>query len=200
MSSSISSTPLVTEAVTESELAQARLCLQQSQDAIVGATRGVSQAQAIFKPDARTWSITETLEHVVAVQERVLGPVWEQLKAAPPCGEDRDCRVVDAFILDRFPSRLKKFAGPGALQPTGSLPLSEGVDRVIANTRRLAELLESTPDLRQHAVESLPLKALSQDRYRAMDGYQWILANAAHTERHAKQILEIKAQPDFPSH
>jgi hypothetical protein len=31
-----------------------------------------------------------------------------------------------------------------------------------------------------------------------MDGYQWILAAAAHTERHAKQMLEVKADDDFP--
>jgi hypothetical protein len=31
-----------------------------------------------------------------------------------------------------------------------------------------------------------------------MDGYQWILAAAARTERHTKQILEVKAEAGFP--
>jgi hypothetical protein len=31
-----------------------------------------------------------------------------------------------------------------------------------------------------------------------MDGYQWILAAAAHAERHTKQILEVIANAAFP--
>ncbi len=31
-----------------------------------------------------------------------------------------------------------------------------------------------------------------------MDGYQWVLAAAAHTERHAKQMLEVIAEDTFP--
>ena len=62
----------------------------------------------------------------------------------------------------------------------------------------LAASLES-PDLRQHAVEALPLKAISKGEYDKMDGYQWILAAAAHTERHTKQILEVRADANFPA-
>jgi hypothetical protein len=32
-----------------------------------------------------------------------------------------------------------------------------------------------------------------------LDGYEWILAAAAHSERHTKQILEVKADPNFPA-
>jgi hypothetical protein len=32
-----------------------------------------------------------------------------------------------------------------------------------------------------------------------MEGYQWILAATAHTERHTKQILEVMADSAFPS-
>ena len=69
---------------------------------------------------------------------------------------------------------------------------------MIKNQADLAEYLESTPDLREHATEAVPLKAVSNGAYDLMDGYQWILAAAAHTERHTKQILEVKANPAFP--
>ena len=32
-----------------------------------------------------------------------------------------------------------------------------------------------------------------------MDGYQWILTAAAHVERHTKQMLEVRADPNFPT-
>ncbi len=31
-----------------------------------------------------------------------------------------------------------------------------------------------------------------------LDAYEWVLFIAAHSERHTKQILEVKADPNFP--
>ena len=31
-----------------------------------------------------------------------------------------------------------------------------------------------------------------------LDAYEWLLFVAAHSERHTKQILEVKADPNFP--
>jgi hypothetical protein len=68
----------------------------------------------------------------------------------------------------------------------------------LTNYARLTELLES-PDLRQHMIEAPPIKAVSKGAFDSMDGYQWVLAAAAHTERHTKQILEVKADAKFPA-
>jgi len=85
------------------------------------------------------------------------------------------------------------------VRPAGRWPYAEATARLLRNYESFAEYLESTPDLRQHALPSRPLKAVSNGEFDSMDGYQWILGAAAHTERHAKQILEIKADPNFPS-
>jgi hypothetical protein len=52
---------------------------------------------------------------------------------------------------------------------------------------------------KQHVTDAPPLKAFSKGAYDSMDGYQWVLGAAAHTERHTKQILEVKADPNFPA-
>jgi hypothetical protein len=31
-----------------------------------------------------------------------------------------------------------------------------------------------------------------------LDGYEWILFIAAHSDRHTKQIKEVEADPNFP--
>jgi hypothetical protein len=31
-----------------------------------------------------------------------------------------------------------------------------------------------------------------------LDGYEWVLFISAHSERHTKQIDEVKADPTFP--
>ncbi len=52
------------------------------------------------------------------------------------------------------------------------------------------DFLKKTPALREHAVDS-PLG-------KKLDAYEWILFISAHSERHTKQILEVKADPNFP--
>jgi hypothetical protein len=47
--------------------------------------------------------------------------------------------------------------------------------------------LRSTPDLREHAIDS----PIGQP-------WHWVLFISAHCERHNKQILEVKADPNFP--
>jgi hypothetical protein len=49
--------------------------------------------------------------------------------------------------------------------------------------------LKTSADLRQH---------VSDGPFGSMDAYEWILFIGAHSERHTKQILEVKAAPDFP--
>jgi hypothetical protein len=50
--------------------------------------------------------------------------------------------------------------------------------------------LKDTPGLRAHAMAD-PMGT-------KMDGYEWILLIAAHSERHTKQILEVKADAKYP--
>lgn len=76
--------------VTTSDLDRARTYLQQTQDMVVGATKGLSSAQWNFKPAADRWSIAEIVEHIVLAQELVLGPVREELAKAPAPGERDD--------------------------------------------------------------------------------------------------------------
>jgi len=185
--------------LTPSEIEQARLYLDQTRNGVIGATKGLSEAQRKFKPAPDRWSIAEIVEHIVVVQELVLGPIREQLAKSPVVTADRDYKQIDAVIVNQLPDRLQKFQAPEMLRPTGRWEPSVALDRLVKNYARLSEYLDSTPDLRQHQVDAPPLKAVSKGAYDSMDGYQWVLGAAAHTERHTKQILEVKADPDFPA-
>jgi hypothetical protein len=185
------------QTVTTSELEHARVYLQQTRDGALGATKGLTQAQWSFKPAPDRWSIAEIVEHMVLVQDFVLGPVRQQLAKAPAAGP-RDDHRVDAIVIDQLPDRTAKFQAPEFVRPTGRWIPAVAMDRLLKNYAQLTEYLEKTPDLRQHAVDAPPLKAVSKGAYDTMDGYQWILAAAAHVERHTKQILEVKADGNFP--
>jgi len=185
--------------LSSTELDQARAYLQQTRSLAVGATRGLSDAQWKFKQSADRWSIVEIVEHMVLAQDLILGPVRQQLVQAPAPAAERDTRQIDSILVNQFPDRLVKFKAPEPLAPTGRVSAGAAMDRLLSNYAKLSELLEKDPDLRRHAVEAAPLKALSKGRYDSMDGYQWILAACGHVERHVKQILEVKADPNFPA-
>ena len=186
------------EWLTEQELEQARLFLQQTRSAVIGATKGLSEPQWRFKPAPDQWSIAENLDHIVVVQERVLGPILSQLASAPAPWANRDYKAVDAIVIHQFPTRLAKFPAPEFVRPVDQIVPMELLDRLKTNYIRLMDYIESTPGLRQRTGQAAPLKAVSKGAYEVMDGYQWVLAAAAHTERHAKQMLEVISDDNFP--
>jgi hypothetical protein len=183
--------------LTSADLSQGRFFLEQTRDGLTGSAKMVTSAQWTFKPGAERWSIAEIVEHVIAVQERVIGMIRQQLASAPMPPPEQDCAVVDSIVIHQFPNRLSKFPSP--MPSTAQLSKVEALRRYADNCAALTEMLAATPGLREHALDSPPLKAVSKGEYSVMDGYQWILAAAAHAERHTKQILEVIADDAFPA-
>lgn len=184
--------------ITSAEIDHARGYLREAELGVIGATRGMSDAQWKFKPAPDRWSAAEIVEHMVLVQELILGPVRTQLAQAPAPGQ-RNTKLIDSAVQTQLPDRSSKFQAPDVLKPTGRWTPSEALVRLKENDAKLVAYLETTPDVRQHAIEALPLKAVTKGAYDQMDGYQWVLGSAAHTERHTKQLLEVKADPNFPA-
>jgi len=173
--------------------------IQDSRNGLITATDGLLPAQWDFKPSPECWSIAEIVEHLVVTNELILGPVCDRLASAPPPPADHDRQTIDELIVTAFPDRAKKFKGPQFLCPTGRWMPAEALGRFNETCDRLAAFVESAPGLREHAVDSPPLKAVSNGAYQFTDGYQLMLAMGAHIERHTRQILEWKADAGFPA-
>ena len=184
--------------LTVEELEQAGQFLKLTEAAVIGATKGLTGAQWRFKPAPDRWSIGENLDHIVIVQELVLGPILSQLAEAPPPANGWDYQLVDSIMIHQFSTRLTRFPSPESVVPQGSSAPAELLQRFAANCTRFVEVLETTPGLRQHAIDAPPLKAITKGAFGVADGYQWILAAAAHTQRHVNQMLEVMADPGYP--
>jgi hypothetical protein len=94
------------------------------------------------------------------------------------------------MILAAIPDRSRRAQAPQPVVPTGRWTPAETLDHFLKSRASTIEFLQSTPDLRQHVTDS-PLK-------QPLDAYEWLLFMGAHSERHTKQILEVKADPAFP--
>jgi hypothetical protein len=180
-------------------LEQARQYFAFTRSRLVEVTAGLSEAQARFKPAADRWSIAEILEHLAVVHERVLARLLGELPQAPAPEPGRDAQMLDALVLEKIPDRSIKAKAPDFIHPTGLVPPEEALDRIFRSYERLSEFLESTPDLREHVMDSPPLRVVTNGAHSTVDGYQWALTAAAHDERHVRQILELKAGAGYPA-
>ncbi len=178
------------QALTQTDRERGMAYLQQTRDGVVAATKGLSEAQMKFKPAADRWSVAETLEHIALVEDLIFQNVTEKIMKAPPGAADRDTAKIDAMVLAVIPDRSRKAQAPPPVVPTGRWTPAETLDHFLKSRAKTVAFLEATPDLREHVAES-PLK-------QPMDAYQWLLFMGAHSERHTKQILEVKADPAFP--
>src|ERR1051326_3554087 len=181
------------------EVEQARQYFAQTRSRVVAATSGLTEAQWRFKPAPERWSIAEIVAQMAIVHGRVLARIMYPLHqgAAPEPG--RDSQMMDALVLEKIPDRSIKANAPEFIHPTGKVAPEESLERIFADYERLVELLESRSDLREHILESPPLRVVTQGAHTTMDGYQWALTAAAHDERHVRQIEELKASPGYPA-
>jgi DinB superfamily len=164
--------------------------LEQTRDGVVAATKGLSEAQLTFKPAPDRWSIAQVLEHITVVEGAIYGNVTENIMKAPPGAPDRDTAKIDAEVFAMVPDRTHKVKAPEQFVPNGRWPATDTLDQFLKTRARTIAFFESTPDLRAHVG--------GQGFLGPLDAYEWIMFTAAHSARHTKQILEVKADPNFP--
>lgn len=178
-------------ALSQAERDSAVKYLESTKVGVQQATKGLSAAQWNFKSAPDRWSVAEVTEHIAAAEDYLMGMVTTQVMKAPARTEAEDLKTLDDAVLSKIPDRTVKAKAPEPLVPTNRYGTPQASLKHFVDSRaKTEEFLKSTSDLRDHAVDS-PLG-------KKLDGYEWILFIAAHSERHTKQILEVKADPNFP--
>lgn len=176
--------------VTQAEKEKALQYLESTKKGVLEATKGLSEAQWNFKPAPDRWSVAQVMEHIAAAEDFILETAKEKVMTAPAGEPGRDVRKTDEAVLMMVPDRSHKAQAPEPLVPSNRFGSPDGSIKHFMESRGTTEnFLRSTAGLRDHVMDS-PLGKL--------DGYEFVLFIAAHSERHTKQINEVKADPNFP--
>jgi hypothetical protein len=176
--------------LTQTDKDHAMQYLETTKKNVLEATKGLSEAQWNYKPAPDRWSVAQVMEHIAAAEDFLLILDKDKVMVAPAGDPGRDVQKIDAAVLLMVPDRTNKLQAPEPLVPTNRFSSPEGsVKHFEASRATTEEFLKTTPGLRDHVMES-PMGKL--------DGYEFILLIAAHSERHTKQINEVKADPNFP--
>jgi DinB superfamily len=191
----VSSTGLLAQSatLTPEERETALKSLQATHDAFLKSIAGLSEKQWKFKPAPDRWSVAEVAEHIAVSESTIFGMVKGQIMQGPATPEKRaEIKVTDDQILTRVPDRSHKAQAPESLKPTSRWATREELVKAFEDSRKatMDYVRTSNDDFRDH-LGPHPV-------FGALDGYQWILLLSAHSERHTKQIEEVKADPGFP--
>ena len=167
--------------------------LQATHDAFLQSIAGLSENQWRFKPAPDRWSVAEVSEHIAVSESTIFGMVQSKIMTSPAEPAKRtEVAGKDETILKMVPDRSHKVQAPEFLKPTNRWATREETTKAFEDSRKatMDYVRTTSDDLRDHFG---PHPMLGP-----MDAYQWILLISAHSERHTKQIEEVKADPNFP--
>jgi hypothetical protein len=170
--------------------------LTASRDRIQALVGGLTVEQWRFRPAEGRWSIGECLEHIMRVENRVLGLITKKLdedapqpeKQLPAAQRDERDALVSKSVVDRTVSRQ----APEAARPTGEWGDGNELLAEFRKTRqRTTEFAATTHgDLRSYFH--------THGAFGELDCYQWLIVLSLHGARHAQQIEEIQAAAAYP--
>jgi len=176
--------------LSQAEKDRAVKYLETTRKGVLDATKGLSEAQWNFKPAPERWSIAQVMEHIASAEDFLRGMDADQVMKAPAGEAGRDVKALDDAVLTKVPDRSTKVQAPEPLQPSNRFGSPEAsVKHFVESRAATADFLKSAAGMRAHVADS-PMGKL--------DAYEFVLLIAAHSERHTKQILEVKADPGFP--
>lgn len=187
--------PAFAPTLSQSDRDKAVAELEGSRQAFLEATKGLSPAQWNFKAGPDRWSIAQCAEHIALSEDFIFGVVTNQIMKTPVDPSKRDAvQGKDEGILKLLQDRTHKATAPEPIDPAKhTLSPEDAVKQFMASRTRTIDYMKTTQDdLRDHFFDH-PVPAIG-----TLDAYQWILLISGHSRRHTLQILEVKADPNFP--
>ncbi|MFN2477079.1 MAG: DinB family protein [Chthoniobacterales bacterium] len=184
--------PAATGSLGKDERQRAIDYMKETEKAFLAAVDKVSDGQWKFKAAPDRWSIAETAEHIATAEDFIWARVGEMMKAPANPERASETQGKDKIIFDKIPDRSHKAQAPEPLKPTGKFATREELVKHFTEVRaaEIAFLEQTKEDLRSHIADNPALDA--------MDAYQWIIFNGAHSKRHTAQIDEVKTDANYP--
>jgi uncharacterized damage-inducible protein DinB len=159
---------------------------------VINAVKNLSEAQLNYKSAPDKWSARECVYHIAVSEKNLWGMLESSLKTAANPEKRSEIKMTDEQLVRMMEDRSFKAKTAEPFEPKNT-PYKSHEDALSyfknARAEHIKYLKSTTEDLRNHVVQ-MP--------YGWIDGYQLSLMISAHSNRHTRQINEIKADPGFP--
>ncbi len=179
--------------VTKEERKAAVKYLRHTQKLFMDSVKGLSEEQLKWKPAPDKWSVFEVSEHIALAESFLFDLITGQIMKAP-ANSAKASEVTMQQIQTMVPDRTNKFQAPEPIRPDKA-PWTSMTDTMAAFKQRRATTIgfieAGNDDMRERFFMN---PAFGKE----LDAYLWVAFLSAHTERHVKQIEEVKANSGFP--
>jgi hypothetical protein len=161
--------------------------LEQGQQELLEALRGVSEDLVVRIPAPGSWSVLQCIEHV-AVSE---GYLFERLTVSRALGSPKVDEPREESIVVRGLDRTKNVRSPDAAEPTvlRPLPMRSGTFRA-SRDRTIQFVRNCNEDLRAKVTDH-PLIGV-------LNCHELLLIMSVHPRRHARQVEEVRSALSDP--
>src|SRR5579859_2161026 len=167
--------------------------LTSSETRILQLVDNLTPAQWRFHETPDRWSIAEILEHLTVFENFIRATVEQRLLTSPEPEKKPLASTRESLVLTLPDTRSTKFAAREVARPIGRWPDTTELIAEFRKTRAqtLAFAAETEAALRDHFFPHLVFGDL--------DCYQWLVLLGRHAYRHALQIEQIMADPNYPA-
>jgi hypothetical protein len=167
--------------------------LKSSEAKLLELTAGLSGAQWHFQETPERWSIAGILEHMIVFEDFIRGVIQDLLAQPPEPERAAGVAEKEPLVMAIGHARERKIGARDAMIPRG----------------RWTDMQEMLAEFRKRRARTLSFAAETQADLRSrffahrtlgdLDCYQWLLVLGQHGARHALQIEELMAHPDYPA-
>jgi hypothetical protein len=160
---------------------------------------GLNESQFNWRPDPRTWSIAECLQHLNIVGDRyvhVLEKTLADSRASGLAGQGpfKHGWLANWILANTEPPPKRKFKAARSFTPAYGQPLTAVMPTFLHLQGQLALQLEQAAGLDLARVKA-PVPGLGPLRFNLYLSFAWI---AAHERRHLWQARQVRNHAGFP--
>ena len=167
--------------------------LEESSQEFHAAIDGVSEEQWKWKPAAERWSVGETAEHIVLAEAMLFANVKKAVSSPPNPDWEEQTKGKTEFIVQVMAPRLGKAQAPEPIVPRNGMTLAQVRERFDQQRVEIVKFAGDTNVALKEHTELHPFPVFGM-----LNAYQWLIYVPLHTERHDKQIAEVKATAGYP--
>jgi len=168
--------------------------LLDSQKETLSLVENLTDEQWNFKPSLVKWSVGQCVEHIALAEGLLFGAVQRALAA--PVNPDWETKTAnkEKTLSNVLAGRMGRASAPEPIQPMKRAMSRAEVMKLLKDGREatLKFARETNADLKSHTFDN-PFPVFG-----TLNAYQWALYIPMHNLRHNKQIMEVKANPNFP--
>jgi hypothetical protein len=178
--------------ISKKERKYAATMMKDNKADLMKSVKGLTEEQLNFKASAESWSVKECMYHIAISEKNLWGMMEGAMKAAASPEKRSEIKVTDEQLVAMVTSREQKVKTFESFEPknTPYKTMDEAMnDFKEKRAEHIKYMKTTTEDLRNHFAQ-LP--------FGTIDCYQMCLFITGHTERHHKQIEEVKSNPAFP--